>query len=581
MLFRAVVLTDRGRLRDNNEDNFYFAGKTLAEAESTEQFTAELARGSGRSIFAICDGMGGESLGEEAAAIGVSGLATVENRLRADRNLNLEDLLPPYLDSVNEVICERMRQNKGLRMGSTFCAVLLDDLAARTINLGDSRIYLYRDHQLYRLTKDQTHAERMVDIGLLTRSEADRHPERHRLLQHLGLFPEERRLLPFISPHFRLVEGDRLLLCSDGITEMLTDAQLVEFLDQKKQTMEAAAALLQAALAAGGKDNATLILVDIEQVTMAGDRPLIRKMEGIINTPPLLPDLPQNSARTQELSGLAQRLTGRHPPTDTDQAAAVEAEKQGEGGTNKMKKRAGGSGFGTGPEAGLDEQPLGNRRPTSVDSAAADGGVARPTGQLTQADLERFELARQAALARQAQGLRAEKAEKQVGAERAAESLPSPATPPARRQSTTGREKRHSARDDVLNRKPRHHVADGHLVASPRRCSAERAGHPRRQAAVGGARVGPTDGPARSAAGQQRPAAAGARPTSAHNPRPQAPGYQAPPLSQRQAAERRQAAAGGRPRRKKSGLRFLLYLLVAVAFGFALGWLLLHIGQVF
>ena len=126
-------------------------------------------------LFAICDGMGGEALGEQAAYIAVSGLPEIEAALKANPELSLQEAANSYLLRTNDVLCQQMRWNGGLRMGTTFSALLLRDDTAQTVNLGDSRIYLIRDNQIFQLTRDHTHAQRLLDLGVITQEEAKNH----------------------------------------------------------------------------------------------------------------------------------------------------------------------------------------------------------------------------------------------------------------------------------------------------------------------------------------------------------------------------------------------------------------------
>lgn len=219
------------------------------------------------SLFVVCDGMGGESYGEEASLIAVSGLSAVEDRLIHSSKQDFAELMQSYLLMVNQEICNRIRTHHGLRMGTTFSSLLIRHRTARCINLGDSRIYLYRRDKLRQLTVDQTQAQKLADLGLISQSEVKTHPEHNRLVQHLGIFPNEYNLEPALSPEIELAVGDCFLLCSDGLTDMLSDETIRKILSTSKDIKLAAEDLVQKAIIAGGKDNITVILLRIDNIS--------------------------------------------------------------------------------------------------------------------------------------------------------------------------------------------------------------------------------------------------------------------------------------------------------------------------
>ena len=163
----------------------------------------------------------------------------------------------------NNVICEEIRKIRK-RSGATLTTLLLtDDDRASIANIGDSRCYLYRDNCLVQLSEDHTAVQRMITLGVIDPAQAKTHPERHRLTQHLGIFPDEL----VIQPHTACLSvkaDDRFLLCSDGLTDMLEDAEIREILYSQEGTQTCAAALYHQAMQHGGKDNISVILVKIE-----------------------------------------------------------------------------------------------------------------------------------------------------------------------------------------------------------------------------------------------------------------------------------------------------------------------------
>ena len=130
-----------------------------------------------------------------------------------------------------------------------------DDLFVTQV--GDSRAYLFRDGTLQRLTRDQTHAQLLADQGVISQQDVARHRLRHVLTNALGGFQKNVRV---DIKRWKLADGDRLLLCSDGLTDMLDDAHIAEVLAREAGSDEACRLLVEGALENGGKDNITVVL---------------------------------------------------------------------------------------------------------------------------------------------------------------------------------------------------------------------------------------------------------------------------------------------------------------------------------
>lgn len=267
MKFEATALSDVGRNRRNNEDNLYFKHSWRKPNETAAPYKERMLGENRRTLFAVCDGMGGEALGEQASYIAVSGLKVLENRFNNVSGQSFPKLMDHYLTRTNDTICQYIQDNAGLRMGSTVTSLLLGHHVAQVVNIGDSMAFLYRDGELHPLTQKHTHVQRLLDMNIITPEEALLHPERHRLTQHLGLFPEEKNLEPSVSPEIWMKAGDIYMLCSDGITEMLDINQIEDHLSRDADINEVATDIMNDALDSGGKDNATLILIRITEAS--------------------------------------------------------------------------------------------------------------------------------------------------------------------------------------------------------------------------------------------------------------------------------------------------------------------------
>jgi PPM family protein phosphatase len=227
--------TDVGRTRETNEDGY------LAEDP----------------LYAVADGMGGHRAGEVASRMALEALAEVE----PDGGPHS---LPERVKAANRVVHQRASEDKDLEgMGTTLTALVMDGSEARIAHVGDSRAYLLRDGELKMLTEDHTLVRRMVTEGKLTTEEAERHPQRSILTRALGVDAE----VDVDEMTVRLRGGDRLLLCTDGLTSMLGEDRIADILRSESDPQAAADALVEAANEAGGQDNITVVVLDLEGVS--------------------------------------------------------------------------------------------------------------------------------------------------------------------------------------------------------------------------------------------------------------------------------------------------------------------------
>lgn len=255
MRIRYAAYSHRGRVRQNNEDNFFVQSVYRADVGKEECRTSGRAR-PGAFLAAVCDGMGGEAAGETASLLAV-------RALRPHVFAELPEAALEDIHEANRRICAFIRTNGGRRSGSTIAALYADKGMAWALNVGDSRIYRFRDGELRQLSCDHSQAQSMVNSGLLTAKQARSAPDRHVLLQYLGIFDEEMVIQPWVVPSIPLVRGDRFLLCSDGLTDMLLDEEIAKIMDREKNVSRTAMKLVQEALSSGGRDNITAVILGI------------------------------------------------------------------------------------------------------------------------------------------------------------------------------------------------------------------------------------------------------------------------------------------------------------------------------
>ncbi|MCS5713399.1 protein phosphatase 2C domain-containing protein [Herbiconiux sp. CPCC 205716] len=208
-------------------------------------------------IFAVADGMGGHSAGDVASAAVVDRLGEIGDAVTtADR---IEEALAEALTDIDRVGDESV-----LGTGTTVTGVALaevdDDLAWMVFNIGDSRVYLLQDGQLHQLTVDHSVVQELLDAGLITPEQAERHPDSNVITRAVGFHEKP---VPDYST-ISVIAGQRVLICSDGLTKELTDVGIRHYLSISPTAERAANELVAASLANGGRDNVTVVVVDVE-----------------------------------------------------------------------------------------------------------------------------------------------------------------------------------------------------------------------------------------------------------------------------------------------------------------------------
>jgi PPM family protein phosphatase len=235
LVFAAA--TDVGRMRKNNEDSYL----------------------SSQPVAAVADGMGGHSAGEVASAIAIEELAALGSRGPWENETAATDDLKQAILRANRRIREMAASDRKLNgMGTTLVALLEDGDMVHVANVGDSRGYLLRQGELSQVTVDHSLVQELVDEGRLSPEDAERHPQRSVITRALGIDPE----VEFDLFTYKLQVGDRLLLCSDGLSDVVEPAQIRNVLLRVRNSHQAAGKLVTVANEQGGPDNITVIVVD-------------------------------------------------------------------------------------------------------------------------------------------------------------------------------------------------------------------------------------------------------------------------------------------------------------------------------
>jgi PPM family protein phosphatase len=225
-------------------------------------------------LFVVADGMGGARAGEVASRIAVQAF---EQGLPEEGSA--EERLAARVREANAAIYERAStEHERAGMGTTLTAAYLDDAQVAIAHVGDSRAYMFRDGELTRLTQDHSLVDELVRRGKLTEEQAAEHPQRSIITRALGPEPS----VEVDTWSYPARAGDVLLLCSDGLTSMVSEERIGQILATTPRLEQAGDQLIDDANAAGGRDNITVVLVRLEEIGGGGvDQPTVAAMPAL------------------------------------------------------------------------------------------------------------------------------------------------------------------------------------------------------------------------------------------------------------------------------------------------------------
>jgi protein phosphatase len=264
---QAFGATDKGQVRANNEDQFLVArlSKSLQVMQTSLPQPKTRQSSDCSHLFIVADGMGGHAAGEQASALAIDSVETfvLEALKWFSHNKGEDDdkLLADFrlaLGQAHERVRHEAQEHPELHgMGTTLTLAYCLNDELYVAHVGDSRCYLFRDRILYAVTQDHTLVEEMVRKGAISAEEAVHHRWRHVITSTVGGESAKVR----IDVHrLHLVPGDTIVLCSDGLTEMQTGDQVAAILQAAPDPATACRELINAANAAGGKDNITVVV---------------------------------------------------------------------------------------------------------------------------------------------------------------------------------------------------------------------------------------------------------------------------------------------------------------------------------
>jgi serine/threonine protein phosphatase PrpC len=246
LTLRYAAQSDRGLIRDGNQDSVY----------------------AGPRLLAVADGMGGMAAGDVASNIVIAAIAPLDEDVPGDA---LVDALRHAVGTANQQLRDTVDANPHLEgMGTTLTAVLFSGSKLGMVHIGDSRAYMLRQGEFVQITKDDTYVQMLVDEGRISAEEASSHPQRSLLTRAL----DGRDIDPEYSVR-QVLKGDRYLICSDGLSGVVSADTIAESLREVPDPQACVERLVQLALRGGGPDNITVVIADATDADIVEQAPIV------------------------------------------------------------------------------------------------------------------------------------------------------------------------------------------------------------------------------------------------------------------------------------------------------------------
>jgi serine/threonine protein phosphatase PrpC len=269
----SASITDLGSKGRLNEDSFEVSAFTLNEDDDTPVLLAIIA-----------DGIGGHKAGEIASKIAVATI--ISSVAESDGTDPLWILKSALLEANHSITSEAANDDSKKGMGSTVACALVIDSALYIATLGDSRLYLVRDNVIQQLNIDHTWVQEALEVGVINTEEARNHPRRHLIRSYLGssdpihpdlrlyMDSEENQEQAKANQGFPLVPGDQILICTDGLTDLVADEEILEILVGEESKDEQLQKLVDIANLRGGHDNITAVVLQAPGVELFEEQDL-------------------------------------------------------------------------------------------------------------------------------------------------------------------------------------------------------------------------------------------------------------------------------------------------------------------
>ena len=240
-MLKTFSITNIGKKRKTNQDFVY---------------TSEQQVGMLPNLFLVADGMGGHNAGDYASKFTVE---TIVEEIRTATEKNPEEILKKAIETANDKVLRMAGENPELEgMGTTIVAAVCEGEELFVANVGDSRLYVENSREIIQVTRDHSWVEEMVQRGGIPRAEARNNEHKNIITRAVG--PEETVRIDYFK--VALEEGDIILMCTDGLTNMLEDEEIRMILESSRDIVEKAEKLVWAANERGGSDNISVILIE-------------------------------------------------------------------------------------------------------------------------------------------------------------------------------------------------------------------------------------------------------------------------------------------------------------------------------
>jgi PPM family protein phosphatase len=239
---KSYSQTDTGKTRLVNQDYIYASTEPMGPLSG---------------FYAVADGMGGHNAGDYASSYAIHRIVGLVRNASQDENP--QDILARAVKITNEELLERSRTEEDKSgMGTTFVAAAIKDNILLAVNVGDSRLYLLHKGDLQQITEDHSYVQSLVHRGEINKEEARNHPQKNIITRAVGVMEK-------VEPDFfkvELTQGDKILLCSDGLSNMIDDGNIEHILNSAADENDKVIELVDTANQNGGTDNISVILVD-------------------------------------------------------------------------------------------------------------------------------------------------------------------------------------------------------------------------------------------------------------------------------------------------------------------------------
>lgn len=253
------VSTDSGIIREVNEDNFFVTGIGYKTSESAS-FNIKINADS-ISFFSVFDGMGGEAYGEEASKIAAETLKEFADKIstKKAKRINLKESIEQYIHVANSRICDMVIRNRCKRSGCTMALTVINNGIVYPFSVGDSRIYRVSAGTIEQISEDQTLAVKKLKANIYNEEEARTSSDAHKLTSYIG--SDDRGVgVSYHSYDPFPLSDSILLLCSDGLTDMCTDKEILDTI--YADSVSPSASLIKEAIKNGGEDNVTCVVIN-------------------------------------------------------------------------------------------------------------------------------------------------------------------------------------------------------------------------------------------------------------------------------------------------------------------------------